>query len=86
MVQEVVLELVIGVGVDVSVVELPVEFAMGHLIDLVVDLGVVTELHLGLDVMVGQVVSLMVDQAFDLEFVVDVGIVGLDLVEEPGNR
>ena len=83
MVQEVVLELVIGVGVDVSVVELPVEFAMGHLIDLVVDLGVVTE---SFDVMVGQVVSLMVDQAFDLEFVVDVGIVGLDLVEEPGNR
>ena len=83
MVQEVVLELVIGVGVDVSVVELPVEFAMGHLIDLVVDLGVVTE---SFDVIVGQVVSLMVDQAFDLEFVVDVGIVGLDLVEEPGNR
>ena len=83
MVQEVVLELVIGVGVDVSVVELPVEFAMGHLIDLVVDLGVVTE---SFDVMVGQVVSLMVDQAFDLEFVVDVGIVGLDLVEEPGDR
>jgi len=50
MVQEVVLELVIGVGVDVSVVELPVEFAMGHLIDLVVDLGVVTE---SFDVSVG---------------------------------
>ena len=62
------------------------EFAVGHLIGLVVDLGVVMELHLGLDLMVGQVVSLMVDQAFDLEFVVDVGIVGLDLVEEPGNR
>ena len=94
---------------------------MGHLIGLVVDLGAVMELHLGLDLMVGLVVDLMVDQAFDLgvgwesepvrdssvalvvdlvvelvhcvggalmvqRVVVDVGIVGFDLVDELEDR